>query len=72
MPAVTPKHQIDPKSENHCRAAPDSTQSTRVCTKPAGKVDPFTGANCNFKAIESVDDVRCGRARENCGCEFTR
>ena len=39
-------------------------QSTRVCIKPVGKADPFTGANCNFKAIESADDVRYIRVRE--------
>jgi len=42
--------------------APVDSVKVREFVKPAGKADPFTGANYNFKAIES--DVRCDRVGE--------
>lgn len=64
MSAVTVRHRIDNETGEPLQGSSRRLgQSTRVCIKPAGKADPFTGANCNFKAIES-DDVRCGRVGE--------
>lgn len=80
---VAAGQRIDLKPENHRPSARLSaclllatSVKARVCIEPAGKADPFTGANCNFKAIESTDNARrrCthGRVRENCGRSLTR